>query len=72
MKILGLSCSPRIKGNTMLLLNEALLGAKQEGADIELYSVSGKDLKPCDDCRVCSDGSECPIKDDMTGLFEKC
>lgn len=71
MKILGLSCSPRNEGNTMLLLNEALDGAKQEGAETELYSVSGKDLKPCNGCWVCTKGEQCPIKDDMEELFEK-
>ncbi|MBN1191472.1 MAG: flavodoxin family protein [Dehalococcoidales bacterium] len=71
MKILGLSCSPRKEGNTMLLLNEALQGAQQEGAEIELYSVAGKDLKPCEGCWKCANGKECPIKDDMAGLQEK-
>jgi len=50
MKILGLSCSPRKKENTMILLGEALNGAKQEGAEVELYSVADKTLKPCDGC----------------------
>ncbi len=71
MKILGLSCSPRKEGNTMLLLKEALEGAKQEGAETELYSVAGKDLKPCDGCWACTKGAECPIKDDMGELFDK-
>jgi multimeric flavodoxin WrbA len=71
MKILGLSCSPRKEGNTMLLLNEALQGAKQEGAETELYTVSGKDLRPCEGCWICTKGGECYIKDDMQELFEK-
>jgi multimeric flavodoxin WrbA len=71
MKVLGLSCSPRKNGNTMLLLGRALEGAKQEGAETELYSVSGKDLKPCEGCWVCTKGGECPIKDDMEELFGK-
>jgi hypothetical protein len=47
MKILGLSCSPRKSGNTAILLEEALSGAQQEGAETELFSVSGKDIRPC-------------------------
>jgi multimeric flavodoxin WrbA len=71
MKILGLSCSPRKNGNTMLLLGEALSGARQEGAEIELYSVADKDIKPCDGCRACAKTGECPIKDDMQALYGK-
>jgi len=71
MKILGLSCSPRKQGNTMLLLKEALEGAKQEGAEVELYSVAGKNIKPCDGCRVCDKTGRCHIKDDMESLYDK-
>jgi multimeric flavodoxin WrbA len=71
MKVLGISCSPRLKGNTMLLLEEALKGAQQEGAETELYSVAGKDLRPCEGCWVCTKGGVCHIKDDMPELQEK-
>jgi multimeric flavodoxin WrbA len=71
MKVLGLSCSPRLEGSTMLLLKEALEGARQEGAETELYSVSGKDLKPCEGCWNCTKGQECHIQDDMAELSEK-
>ena len=71
MKILGLSCSPRRQGNTMTLLDLALQGAKQEGAEVELYSVAGKDIKPCDGCRACGETGECHIEDDMQGLYHK-
>ena len=71
MKILGLSFSPRINGNTMILLSEALNGAKQEGAEVELYSVADKTIKPCDGCRACSKTGKCHIKDDMQGLYDK-
>lgn len=71
MKILGLSFSPRKNGNTMILLDEALKGAKQEGAEVELYSVADKTIKPCDGCRSCSKTGICHIKDDMQGLYDK-
>lgn len=69
MKILGLSCSPRRQGNTDVFLDVALQGAKQEGAEVELYSVAGKDIKPCDGCRACGKTGECHIKDDMQDLY---
>jgi multimeric flavodoxin WrbA len=70
-KILGLSCSPKSQGNTEILLGEALDGAQQEGAEVELYSVSGKDIKPCDGCHECREKGECHIKDDMQDLYKK-
>ena len=71
MKILGLSCSPRKQGNTAILLGEALKGAQQEGAEVELYSVSGKTIEPCDGCGTCWETGECHIKDDMQELYQK-
>ncbi len=71
MKILGVSCSPREEGNTVTLLNHVLDGARSEGAQTELFSVSGKDIKPCDSCRACTKTGECIIKDDMQQLYPK-
>lgn len=71
MKILAISGSPREQGNTEILLNEALKGAAQEGADTELYSVSGKKIGPCEACLTCRETGECRIDDDMQYLFEK-
>ena len=71
MKILGVSCSPRKKGNTVILLEEMLRGAAEHGADIELFSVSGKDIRGCDACYSCLATGECHIQDDMPPLYEK-
>ncbi len=71
MKILGLSFSPRKQGNTEILLGEALIGAKEEGAETELYSVAGKDIKPCDGCWGCRKTGKCHIKDDMQELYTR-
>jgi multimeric flavodoxin WrbA len=71
MKILAISCSPRKKGNTAIILEEALKGAQREGAEVELYSVSDKKIEPCDGCRTCNETGKCHIQDDMQELFEK-
>jgi multimeric flavodoxin WrbA len=71
MKILGLSCSPRTQGTTEILLDMALQGAQQEGSEVELYQVAGKDIKPCDGCRACQQTGKCHIQDDMQGLYDK-
>jgi multimeric flavodoxin WrbA len=71
MKTLGLSCSPRKSGNTVILLEEALSGAQQEGAETELFSVSRKDIRPCDGCWTCHQTGKCHIEDDMQPLYAK-
>jgi multimeric flavodoxin WrbA len=71
MKILGLSFSAREQGNTELLLEAVLAGARQQGAGTELYRVAAKDIKPCDGCGGCFKTGECPIKDDMQELYGK-
>jgi multimeric flavodoxin WrbA len=63
MNVLGISCSPRKNGSTSALVNESLKGAKKEGAKTEFYSLSGKDIKPCDGCRTCAKTGVCRIKD---------
>jgi len=70
-KILAISCSPRRNGNTAAILEEALSGARDEKADAELFSVSGKTIQPCDGCRSCATTAKCHIKDDMQGLYDK-
>ena len=71
MKVLGISCSPRPSGNTQVLLEEALEGARSEGAEAEYFSLAGKDIKPCDACGSCHKTGKCHITDDMTEVYEK-
>ena len=71
MKILAISGSPRKQGNTEILLNEVLKGASTKGAEVELYSVSGKTIGPCDACFSCRKTGKCCIDDDMQDLYEK-
>ena len=71
MKILAVSCSPRKDGNTVAMLEKALAGAKNDGAEVELYSVAGKNIQPCDGCWGCTKTGKCHIEDDMQGLYDK-
>ena len=73
-KIISICGSPRKDGNTAVLLNEALKGAGEAGADIEKLFLSDYDIKYCDGCEKCyvNDGKEigeCSINDDMTKLL---
>jgi len=72
MKVLGLVCSPRKGGNTEIMMGEALAGARSYGAETELWTTAGKELRPCDACDTCfSRGGKCHIKDDMQELYPK-
>jgi multimeric flavodoxin WrbA len=71
LKILGISCSTRKDGNTVFLLSEALKGARQEGAETELYSVADKKIEHCDGCKDCWKTGACHIPDDMQVLYPK-
>lgn len=71
MKILAISCSPRKNGNTVAVLDEVITGAREKNAETELYSVSGKNIQPCDGCWACASSGKCHINDDMQELYEK-
>ncbi len=71
MKVLGIMGSPRIKGNTDLLLNEALRGAKSKGAVIEKIVVDKLNISPCKEYYACLKDGNCIIRDDMDNLYPK-
>jgi multimeric flavodoxin WrbA len=71
MKILAICCSPRKNGNTAILLNEALGAAKEAGAEVELFTVADKDIRPCIDCGSCRKEGICDQQDDMQLLYDK-
>jgi multimeric flavodoxin WrbA len=57
-KVLGISGSPRRHGNSRFLLEIALQAAEAAApvpVQSELYSISGKEFKPCDSCNQCHD-----------------
>lgn len=71
MKILGICCSPRWHGNTEVMLQESLAKAQEAGADVELVTLAGKTLSPCDGCTSCRKTGECHIKDDLQDIYPK-
>ena len=71
MKILGIVCGPRLHGNTETLVQESLAQAQEAGAEVELVTLAGKNIAPCDGCRSCHETRECRIKDDMQDIYPK-
>jgi len=68
---LGISTSPRIHGNSDLLLREALSGAESAGAKIEYIHLSDYDIAPCIECNACYSRGACKIQDDFQPLLQK-
>jgi len=71
-KLLILKGSPREKGNSAMLANEAAAGAMQAGAKVESIYLHGMDIRACDGCDLCKEeGVNCVIEDDMQTLYAK-
>ncbi len=71
MKILGIMGSPRIRGNTDLLLDEALKGARGQGAEIEKIIVEKLKISPCKEDYACLKDGNCDIRDAMEDVYPK-
>ncbi len=72
MKVLGIVCSPRSGGNTEIMMEAALAGARSCGAETELWTTAGKALQPCDGCQTClKKNGQCHIDDDIQPLYPK-
>jgi multimeric flavodoxin WrbA len=71
MKVLGIMGSPRRQSNTDILLDKALEGAKEAGAEVEKVLVSKLKISPCLEIYACLKDGNCAIKDDMELLYKK-
>jgi multimeric flavodoxin WrbA len=71
LKVLGIMGSPRLMGNTDLLLDEALRGAKERGAEVEKIIVDRLKIAPCREYYGCLNDGNCVIRDDMDDIYPK-
>ena len=71
MKVLGIMGSPRRQSNTEILLDKALEGAREAGAEVEKVLVSKLKISPCLEIYACRKDGNCAIKDDMQLLYKK-
>ena len=71
MKVLGIMGSPRIKGNTDLLLDEALRGAQEQQAEVEKIIVDKLKITACREYYGCLRDGKCVIHDDMDDIYQK-
>lgn len=70
MKVLGLTCGRKLS-NTEIVVKEALMGAGEKGAEVEIVRLMDLHIKPCTGCNACvisllekGGTGDCVIKDD--------
>ncbi|NTU59025.1 MAG: flavodoxin family protein [Chlorobiaceae bacterium] len=70
--LLVISSSPRKGGNSDLLCDQFVSGAKEAGHQVEKIFLKNKQINYCTGCGSCFNGSKsCPQKDDMAEILEK-
>ncbi len=71
MKVLGFMGSPRKGGNTEVMLRTILEGAREKGAETEMFSLHDHNYKQCSACYHCMmHEGECALKDDMQIFYK--
>jgi len=65
--------SPRKNGNTEMLANAFVKGAKEAGNTVDIISLTEHNIKGCLGCNYCLNNEEhqCVHKDDMTEIYKR-
>lgn len=69
--IIAIYGSPRRKGNTALLLNKAVEGAVEAGAEVEEIVLRDLKMSPCLEIYGCKENGRCVIRDDFQDVYDK-
>jgi len=70
-KLLGIEGSPRKGGNSDILLDSFLDGAKSASMRVEKINIADLKIAPCDEGNSCCKTGVCRIKDDMQVIYQK-
>lgn len=70
MNVMGISGTPRKKGNSEILLRYALKPFQSNGWNIEIFLLSELSINPCSACDSCRETGECTINDDMYKIYD--
>lgn len=68
-KVVAIFGSPRLNGNSGILLNHAIQGAASQGADIEKIIIRDLRIAACNSCNGCFKTGVCVIGDDMKRIY---
>ncbi len=73
--LIAINGSPRRNGNTAQLLQQAIKGAQDAGASVEMVNLYALNFKGCTSCFACKLKSRphgsCAMKDDLSPVLEK-
>jgi multimeric flavodoxin WrbA len=69
MNVIGISGTPRKKGNSELLLKYALKPFEDNGWNVKIFLLSELEIKPCKACGSCRETGTCVINDDMQEIY---
>ncbi len=69
MKILGIVGSRRKKGNTSLLVQEALKPFQEQGMETNLVFLGDYEIVDCNGCESCRETLKCVVDDDMQKIY---
>ena len=70
-KVLVISASPRKAGNSEMLCDQFILGAKEAGNKTEKIFLRDKEINYCVACEGCRENGVCVQKDDMAEILVK-
>jgi multimeric flavodoxin WrbA len=70
-RIVAIYGSPRRKGNTALLLKNAVQGALDAGAEVEEIVLRDLKMSPCLEIYGCKKNGRCVIRDDFQGVYDR-
>jgi multimeric flavodoxin WrbA len=70
LKIIAFNGSPRLGGNTEILLNEAIKPLREAGHNVNIFKLNSMNIKPCQDCGGCVETGICIHTDDMSTIYD--
>lgn len=70
-KMMAIYGSPRREGNTSLLLRQAVLGAREAGAEVEEVVLRDLRMSPCLEIYSCKQTGRCAIQDDFQKVYDQ-
>jgi len=70
MKLVAVLGSPKgMQGNTGMVLGALLDGAREAGAEVELFELGRRHVAPCRSCDACHKTGQCSLRDDFDGIL---
>jgi multimeric flavodoxin WrbA len=70
-KILAIYGSPRRQGNTTVLLDRAVQGASDTGAQVQKIVLGDLQISPCLEIYGCKETGRCVIQDDFQEVYDQ-